>query len=90
MNDIFQQQLIAGLITDFHYINNMKQVINHVGLFVIFPLLLTASVLLFIGEAEAVQYDEDPILKQGGERKQMISEEEPAISPIIKIIKPET
>jgi hypothetical protein len=52
--------------------------------------LLTASVLLFIGEAEAVQYDEDPILKQGGERKQMISEEEPAISPIIKIIKPET
>ena len=56
-----------------------------VGLFVILPLLLTAFVLLFIGEAEAVQY-EDPILKQGGQRQLVASEEEPVISPIIKII----
>ena len=66
----------------------MKRGINRVGLFVILPLLLTASVLLFIGEAETVQY-EDLVLKQGGQRKQIVSEEEPVISPIIKIIKPE-
>lgn len=59
--------------------------INRVGLFVILPLLLTAFVLLFIGEAEAVQY-EDPILKQGGQRQPIASEEEPVISPIIKVV----
>ncbi len=62
----------------------MNQKLKYVGLFVIFPLLLTASVLLFVGEAEAVQY-EDPILKQRGQR-QPVSEDEPVISPIIKII----
>ena len=63
----------------------MKQEMVRVGLFVILPLLLTAFVLLFMGEAEAVQY-EDPILKQGGQRQPVTSEEEPVISPIIKII----
>lgn len=63
----------------------MKREMMRVGLFVILPLLLTAFVLLFIGEAEAVQY-EDPILKQGGQRQPVASEEEPVISPIIKII----
>jgi len=66
----------------------MKQEMVRIGLFVIFPLLLTAFVLLFMGEAEAIQY-EDPILKQGGQRQQIASEEEPVISPIIKIIGPE-
>lgn len=80
--------MLAGLIIEFHYFYNMKRVINRVGLFVIFPLLLTAFVLLFMGEAEAVQY-EDPILKQGGQRQPVASEEEPVISPIIKIIGPE-
>ncbi len=63
----------------------MKREMMCVGLFVILPLLLTAFLLLFMGEAEAVQY-EDPILKQGGQRQPVASEEEPVISPIIKII----
>ena len=63
----------------------MKREMMRVCLFVILPLLLTAFVLLFISEAEAVQY-EDPILKQGGQRQPVASEEEPVISPIIKII----
>jgi hypothetical protein len=62
----------------------MKQEMMRVGLFVILPLLLTAFALSFIGEVGAVQY-EDPILKQGGQR-QPVSEEEPVISPIVKII----
>ncbi len=63
----------------------MKQEMMRVGLFVILPLLLTTFLLLFMGEAEAVQY-QDPILKQGSERQPVVSEEEPVISPIIKII----
>ncbi len=63
----------------------MKQEMMRIGLFVILPLLLTTSFLLFIGEAEAVEY-QDPILKQGGQRQQVVSEDEPVISPIIKII----
>ena len=66
----------------------MKQEMVRIGLFVILPLLLTAFVLLFMGEVEAIQY-EDLILKQGGQRQQIASEEEPVISPIIKIIGPE-
>lgn len=63
----------------------MKREMMRVGLFVILPLLLSAFLLLFMGEAEAVQY-EDPILKQGGQRQPVASEEEPVITPIIKII----
>ncbi len=63
----------------------MKQEMMRVGLFVILPLLLTAFLLLFMGEAEAVQY-EDPILKQGSQRQQVVPEDEPVISPIIRII----
>jgi len=63
----------------------MKREMISVGLFVILPLLLTAFLLLFMGEAEAAQY-EDPILKQGGQRQPIASQEEPVISPIIKII----
>ena len=66
----------------------MKQRIMHIGLFVILPLLLTTFFLLFIGEAEAAQY-EDPVLKQGGQRQQVGSEEDPVVSPIIKLIGPE-
>ena len=66
----------------------MKQKIIHIGLIVILPLLLTTFFLLFIGEAEATQY-EDPVLKQGGQRQQIVSEEEPVVSPIIGIIGPE-
>ncbi len=62
----------------------MKREMMRVGLFVILPLLLTAFLLLFMGEAEAVQY-EDPMLKQGGQRQEIVSEEEP-VSSIIKII----
>ncbi len=77
--------MLARLIIDFHYYFTMKREMVRVGLFVILPLLLTAFVLLFMGEADALQY-EDPILKQGGQRQPIASEEEPIISPIIKII----
>ncbi len=76
---------LAELITNFHYYFTMKQEMMRVGLFVILPLLLTAFALSFIGEVGAVQY-EDPILKQGGQRQPIGSEEEPVISPIIRII----
>ena len=65
----------------------MKNELKRIGLLVILPLLLASFALYYIGEAEAVQYEEDPVLKQGGQRIQPItSEEEPAITPIIKII----
>ncbi len=60
----------------------------HVGLYVILPLLLTTFFLVFIGEAEAVQY-EDIILKQGSQRQQIVPVEEPVITPPIKIVGPE-
>ena len=66
----------------------MKQEMMRVGLFVILPLLLTAFALSFIGEVGAVQYEDPSILKQGGQR-QPVSEDEPFISPIVKIIGPE-
>ncbi len=66
----------------------MNQKIMQVWLYVILPLLLTTFALLLLGEADAVQY-EDPVLKQGGQRQQLVSEEEPVITPPIIIVGPE-
>jgi hypothetical protein len=66
----------------------MNQEITRLGLYVLLPLLLTSVFLVFLGEANAVQY-EDLVLKQGSQRKQLVSEEEPVITPPIKIVGPE-
>ncbi len=63
----------------------MNQEITRLGLYVLLPLLLTSVFLVFLGEANAVQY-EDLVLKQGSQRKQLVSEEEPVITPPIKIV----
>ena len=66
----------------------MNQEITRLGLYVLLPLLLTSVFLVFLGEANAVQY-EDLVLKQGSQRKQLVSEEEPVITPPIIIVGPE-
>jgi len=76
---------LAGLILSFHVYYNMKQEIKRIGLFVIFPLLLTTLGLLYVGEAERFESEEKTVLALAS-LIQPVSGDEPRISPIIEII----
>ena len=62
----------------------MKLEIKRIGLFVILPLLLTALALLYIGEAEGFESEEN-ISHISSYPIEPVSEE-PSITPIIVII----
>ena len=76
---------LAELITSFHVYNNMKQEIKRIGLFVILPLLLTTLALLYVGEAEGFESEEKTVHALTFPTD-LVSGEEPRISPIIGII----
>jgi len=76
---------LAGLIISFHVYNNMKQEIKRIGLFVIFPLLLTTLALLYVGEAEGFESEEEAVHALAS-LIEPVPVEEPRISPIIGII----
>ena len=63
----------------------MRGEIKRIGLFVILPLLLASLALYFMAEAEALPYEEDPVLRQGIQ-PELGSEDEPKAPPIIGII----
>ncbi len=63
----------------------MKLEIKRIGLFVIFPLLLTTLALLYVGEAEGFE-SEEKITHTLASPIESVSGEEPRISPIIGII----
>ncbi len=63
----------------------MKQEIKRIGLFVIFPILLTTLALLYVGEAEGFESEEKTVLALAS-LIEPVSGEEPRISPIIGII----
>ncbi len=62
----------------------MKQAIKSIGLFVILPLLLTTLALLYVGEAEGFESEEN-ISNTSSSPIETVSEE-PRIIPIIVII----
>ncbi len=62
----------------------MKQEIKRIGLFVILPLLLTTLALLYVGEAEGFESEEN-IYHTSSSPIETVSEE-PSITPIIVII----
>ncbi len=63
----------------------MKLEIKRIGLFVIFPLLLTTLALLYVGEAEGFESEEKTVLALASPIEP-VSGEEPSITPIIVII----
>jgi len=62
----------------------MKQEIKRIGLFVILPLLLTTLALLYAGEAEGFESEEN-ISHTSSSPIELVSEG-PSITPIIVII----
>ncbi len=63
----------------------MKQEMKRIGLFVILPLLLTTLALLYVGEAEGFESEEETVHALASPIE-IVPVEEPRISPIIGII----
>ncbi len=63
----------------------MKQEIKRIGLFLILPLLLTTFALLYVGEAEGFESEEETVHALALPIEP-VPGEEPRITPIIGII----